>query len=226
MTRDLRAGRRKLLTGAGALTLALALAACSSPGSTSSSSGSGSSGGGGLPDTIKVMDINGLTGPVAFAGTNAAKGTDLAVEQIEADGLLGDTTIEVDGKDAAASPQEAASFASQAIADPSYAAILGPSASAQSAAVSPIVQPAEMPTIYIQSGSDGVVTGDYTFRVTAPAASYFDIVGDVPEEQGVKTASILFNAGNPTLTQLGQDDRARRCRRTTGVSISAATASR
>ena len=89
MTRDLRAGRRKLLTGAGAVTLALALAACSSPGSDNSSSGSGSSGGGGgLPATIKIMDINGLTGPVAFAGSNAAKGTALAVEQIEADGLL------------------------------------------------------------------------------------------------------------------------------------------
>jgi branched-chain amino acid transport system substrate-binding protein len=205
MIRDLRAGRRKLLTGAGAVTLALALAACSSPGSDNSSSGSGSSGGGGLPDTIKVMDINGLTGPVAFAGTNAAKGTELAIEQIEADGLLGSTKIEVDSKDAAADPQQAASFASQAIADPSYAAILGPSASAQSAAVSPIVQQAGMPTVYVQSGSDGVLVGDATYRLTPPAASYYDIVGDYIKAQGIKTASILFNAGNPTLAQLGQD---------------------
>ena len=155
MTRDVRAGRRKLLSGAGAVTLALALAACSSPGCTSASSGSSSSGGGGLPDTIKIMDINGLTGPVAFAGSNAAKGTALAVEQIEADGLLGKSKLEIDSKDAAADPQQAASFASQAIADPSYAAILGPSASAQSAAVSPIVQAAGMPTVYVQSGQRG-----------------------------------------------------------------------
>jgi branched-chain amino acid transport system substrate-binding protein len=206
MTRDVRAGRRKLLTGAGALTLALALAACSSPGGDSDSSGGeAASGGGGLPDTIKIMDINGLTGPVAFAGSNAAKGTSLAVEQIEADGLLGDTTIEIDSKDAAADPQQAASFASQAIADPSYAAILGPSASAQSAAVSPIVQQAGIPTVYVQSGSDGVIVGDFTYRLTPPAASYYDIVGDYIDEQGIKTASILFNAGNPTLAQLGQE---------------------
>ena len=151
------------------------------------------------------MDINGLTGPVAFAGSNAAKGTALAIEQIEADGLLGDTTIEVDSKDAAADPQQAASFASQAIADPSYAAILGPSASAQSAAVSPIVQQAGIPTVYVQSGSDGVIVGDYTYRLTPPAASYYDIVGDYIDAQGITTASILFNAGNPTLAQLGQE---------------------
>ena len=204
MTRDVRAGRRKLLSGAGAVTLALALAACSSPGGTSASSGSSSSGGGGLPDTIKIMDINGLTGPVAFAGSNAAKGTALAVEQIEADGLLGKSKLEIDSKDAAADPQQAASFASQAIADPSYAAILGPSASAQSAAVSPIVQAAGMPTVYVQSGSEGVIVGDATYRLTPPAASYYDIVGGYIDQKHIKTASVLFNAGNPTLAQLGQ----------------------
>lgn len=100
------------LRGAGAAALALALAACGSPGSTDSGSsdGGGSSGGGGLPDTIKIMDVNGLTGPVVFAGSNAATGTALAVE---ADGLLGEKTIESDSKDAAADAQQAASFASQ-----------------------------------------------------------------------------------------------------------------
>jgi branched-chain amino acid transport system substrate-binding protein len=205
MTRHDRAGRHKLFTGAGAITLALALAACSSPGdSSSSSSHESSSGGGGLPATIKIMDINGLTGPVAFAGSNAAKGTALAVEQIEADGLLGDSKLEIDSKDAAADPQQAASFASQAVADPSYAAILGPSASAASAAVSPIVQQAGIPTVYVQSGSDGILVGDYTYRLTPPAASYYDIVGDYIDSQDIKKASVLFNAGNPTLAQLGQ----------------------
>jgi branched-chain amino acid transport system substrate-binding protein len=207
MTSGSRIGRRKAL-GASALLLAVGLAACSSPSDDSGSSGGGgdsSASGEGLPDTVKLMSINGLTGPVAFAGTNAQKGYDLAIEQIEADGLLGDTTIEIDYRDSAASPQEAASFASQAIGDTSYTAILGPSASAQSTAISPIVDQAGMPTVYVQSGSEGVVTGDFTFRLTPPAASYFDIAGDYAEQQGVTTASVLFNNGNPTLVQLGED---------------------
>jgi branched-chain amino acid transport system substrate-binding protein len=207
MDTGVRISRRKAVSAAGALVLAVGLAACSSPASNNAgSAGGGSSAGGeGLPSTVKLMAINGLTGPVAFAGTNAQKGYDLAVEQIEADGLLGDTTIQIDYNDSAADPQQAASFASQAISDTSYAAILGPSASAQSTAISPIVNQAGIPTVYVQSGSEGVVTGDYTFRLTPPATSYFDIVGDYVEQQGVKTASVLFNSGNPTLVQLGQD---------------------
>ena len=199
--------RRKGLGGAGALALVLAVAACTSPGSGSSSGGAAGAGGGaeGLPDTIRVMSIRALTGPVSFAGLNAQKGIDLAIEQIEADGLLGDTAIEVDSRDSATSPQEAASFASQAIADPSYVAIIGPEASAQATAVSPIVDQQGMPTVYVQAGSEGVVIGDYTFRITPPAASYFDLAGAYAEEQGVTTASVLFNSGNPTLVQLGQE---------------------
>jgi branched-chain amino acid transport system substrate-binding protein len=199
--------RRRSIGGVAVLALALGLTACSSPGSdsTSSSASSGSGGGGGLPDTINVASINGLTGAVSFAGLNAQKGTDLALEAIKADGLLGGTTIRVDYRDSAASPQDAASFASEAIADPSYVAILGPSASAQSTAMSPIVQQAGMPTVYVQSGSEGVLTGDFTYRLTPPAASYFDIAGEYVQKQGAKTAAVLYNSANPTLVQLGED---------------------
>jgi branched-chain amino acid transport system substrate-binding protein len=84
-------------------------------------------------------------------------------------------------------------------------AIIGPEASAQATAVSPIVDQQGMPTVYVQAGSEGVVIGDYTFRITPPAESYFDLAGDYAEQQGVTTASVLFNSGNPTLVQLGQE---------------------
>ena len=230
MTRDVRAGRRTFLSGAGALTLALALAACSSPGSDSDSSGGeAASGGGGLPDTIKIMDINGLTGPVAFAGSNAAKGIDLAIEQIEADGLLGETTIEVDSKDAAADPQEAASFASQAIADQSYAAILGPSASAQSAAVSPIVAAGR----HADRLRPGRQRRRHRRRLHLPAHPAGRVLlrhrRRLHRRAGRHDGVVLFNAGNPTLAQLGPGDGARdgrrrtasRCSGSAGVEVTA-----
>lgn len=197
-----RWNRRQLLRATGALALAAALAACTAPGGNSSAPVS--AGGQGLPPTIKILSTRALTGPVSFAGINAQKGIDLAVEQIAADGLLGGSTLEVETKDVAASTQEAASFASQAVADPSYAAILGPEASAQAAAVSPIAQSAGMPVVYVQAGSAGVLVGDYTFRVTPPAESYFGATGSLLDRQGVTTASVLFNSGNPTLAQLGE----------------------
>ena len=196
--------RRRLLRATAALVLAAGLAACTAPGGNGSAPASSGGGNEGLPPTIKILSTRALTGPVSFAGINAQKGIDLAVEEIGADGLLGGSTLAVETKDVAASTQEAASFASQAIADPSYVAILGPEASAQAAAVSPIAQSAGMPVVYVQAGSDGVLVGDYTFRVTPPAESYFGATGSLLEERGVATASVLFNSGNPTLAELGE----------------------
>ena len=207
MTRDVRAGRRTFLSGAGALTLALALAACSSPGSDSDSSGGeAASGGGGLPDTIKIMDINGLTGRSPSRGRTRRRGPRSPSSRSRTTVSSATRRSRSTARTPRPDPQQAGKLlASQAISDPSYAAILGPSASAQSAAVSLIVQQAGMPTVYVQSGSDGVIVGDATYRLTPPAASYYKIVGDYIDQQGIKTASILFNAGNPTLAQLGQD---------------------
>lgn len=182
---------------AGAAVLVAGLTACGG------SSGAGTSGGG-LPQTIKIMSIKEMTGAVAFAGTNATKGIDLAVDEMNQQKFLGESKLEIDLKDSAASPQEAASFATQALSDKDYSAILGPAASAQAAAVSPIAQKAKMPVIYTQAGSNGVLAGDYTYRVTAPASSYFQLAGEYLRGKGVKTAAVLYNSGNPTLAELGQ----------------------
>ncbi len=196
-----RSGRVRGAAAAGAA--ALLVVGMTGCGGGSASSGKGASGGG-LPGSIKVMSIKEMTGPVAFAGTNATKGVDLAVEQINAQKYLGTSTLQVEVKDSAASAQQAASLASQAVADRSYAALLGPASSAQATAVSPIAQKAKMPVIYTQAGSDGVLIGDYTFRITAPTSSYYDLAGRYLKSKNVRTAAVLYNSGNPTLVQLGQ----------------------
>jgi branched-chain amino acid transport system substrate-binding protein len=183
---------------AGASVLIAGLTACGGPSSADSGSAKG------LPPTIKIMSIKEMSGAVAFAGTNSTKGIDLAVEQINQQKFLGDSKLEIDLKDSAASAQQAASLATQAISDKSYAAILGPAASGQATAISPIAQKSGMPVVYTQAGSDGVLVGNYTYRVTAPAESYYELAGQYLKSKQVKTASVLFNSGNPTLTQLGQ----------------------
>ena len=183
--------------------VAAATAACSDQPAPATGGGAGGTTGSSLPASVKILSIRQLTGPSSFAGTNGKKGMDLALDEIAAQQYLGSTTLQVDVKDSANSVQEAASFATQGVADKSYSAIIGPEASGQATAVSAIVQPAKMPTIYIQAGSTGVVTGDYTFRVTAPAATYFDISGKYLKTKAVANAAVLYATDNPTLTQLG-----------------------
>jgi branched-chain amino acid transport system substrate-binding protein len=182
------------------------LSACgTSSAPSSSASGNGSSvGGNGLPATVHIKSIKEMTGAAAFAGTSAEKGVELAVQQINQEHFLGNTKLKVDLKDSGASPQKAASFATQAVADKSYSVISGPLLGQSAVAVAPIVQKAKMPTVFTQAGSKGVVIGDYTYRVTAPQATYYaDNVGPYMQSKHVKSVSIVYDSDNPTLTQLG-----------------------
>jgi branched-chain amino acid transport system substrate-binding protein len=187
-----------------AAVLTTGLAACGSSAASHSGGASADSGGSGLPNTIKVMAIRPMTGPVAFAGINAHKGAALAVQQINQRHVLGDTKLKVDLKDAGASRQKATSFATQAVSDKAYSALFGPALSARAKAVSRIAQKAKMPVIYTQAGSDGVLIGDYTYRITAPASSFYDLAGKYVQSKHVRTATVLYNSGNPTLAEPGK----------------------
>jgi branched-chain amino acid transport system substrate-binding protein len=187
------------LAVAGALTLTVA--ACSS----SSGGSSGGGGGSGLPGEVKVLSLRQLTGISSFAGTNAKKGSDLALDEIAQQKFLGDTKLTFDTKDATQTTQQAASLASQGVADKSYSLIFGPEASAQAAAVSAITQKSKVPTVYIQAGSSSVMAGDYIYRLTAPVYSYFDVAGQYLKDKGVTKAAIIYSSENPTLTQLGKE---------------------
>ncbi|MDR7303951.1 ABC transporter substrate-binding protein [Haloactinomyces albus] len=150
------------------------------------------------------MSIKEMTGPLAYAGIHTTKGIKLAVEQINQQDFLGETDLKIEVKDSGTSARKAASFTTQAIADESYAAILGPGTSSQAAAMSPIAQKSRMPVIYTQAGSEGVLVGDYTYRVTPPASSYFGVAGDYLASKNIRTAAVLYNSGIPTLSELGK----------------------
>jgi branched-chain amino acid transport system substrate-binding protein len=159
-----------------------------------SSSSAGTSSGSGLPATIKLVSINDQTGTTSFAGIPAARGAEIAIKDINSSHFLGSTQISLDVKDAASSEQTAASLASQAVASHNYAAILGGILSAEAFTVAPIAQKGKLPVIFTQSGSDGVLVGNYTFRATAPFPGYYDVMGQYLKDKGVKTIALLYDS--------------------------------
>src|SRR5690242_15144829 len=66
----------------------LAASACSSSSGGSSSAASGGASGA-SSGTVKVVGIEPLTGPAAFAGIDAQKGYELAIQEINNQGYLG-----------------------------------------------------------------------------------------------------------------------------------------
>jgi branched-chain amino acid transport system substrate-binding protein len=192
-----RAGRGPASVVALATATLLAVAGCGS-------GGSGGSGSDGLPKTVNLLSIQELTGAVAKVGLSDQEGEKLAVDEINQQKFLGDgVTLNVDYKDSGYNPTTAASLASQGIASNKYAAILGPPAAQEAVAIAPIAQKGKMPTLFTQSSSQGVLVGDYIYRVTAPQQTFYaDVIGPYLKSKNVKTLSILYSAGSPTPTEL------------------------
>lgn len=156
-------------------------------------------------DTVKVALIKDQTGPAAYVGTEALKGAQIAIAEIEELGFLEGTTFDLTVSDPAGSAQNAATQVTSAANDADVKAILGPIIADQATAVAPIAEKAEVPTIFSQAGSAGVVIGPYTFRITPPLATFFNKTVDYLSEEGVKTMGVLYSADNPTLTQLAEE---------------------
>ncbi len=199
---------RARVSVAAAVAAVVCLTACSSGKSSSSTSSAagGSSAASNLPAKITIPSITDLTGSSSFAGIAGETGTQLAVSQINDQHYLGaNTTLAVDTKDAATLPQTAASDFTEAVADKSIPAVLGSITSSESQAVAPIAMQSQLPVAFTQSGSTGTILGAYTFRLTAPASTYFgSVLKPWLASKNVKTASVLYSSQNPTLAQLAQ----------------------
>ncbi|MBY6412597.1 ABC transporter substrate-binding protein [Rhodococcus sp. BP-252] len=157
-----------------------------------------------MPSEIKVFSVTDKTGTLSYAGTNQLKGIELAIEEINEQNYLGESTMVLESRDSAGEAQTAASQVTEATVDPRVAAILGTVTSAQTVAVAPLAQAAKVPIVFTQSGSDGTLVGEYTYRATAPMATYYDQAGEYLQTQNVKSLGILYNSANPTLAQLSE----------------------
>lgn len=189
--------RRTLLAGL-AVSAVLATVACGG-------GAAGDSGGGGIEKTIKIAQVQDQTGPIAYAGLGASEGAELAIEEIEKQGFLGDgVKIELQKLDTAGEIERASSEMNKAMGDRDVDAIIGPAATQQAATVAPLVGRQKVPTVFTQAGGEGVVINDYTFRVTPPMESYYEQVLEYLKDKGAKTISVLYNATFPTFSLLGE----------------------
>jgi branched-chain amino acid transport system substrate-binding protein len=141
---------------------------------------------------------------VAFAGSAANKGYDLAVKEINAQKFLGpNTTLTLSKVDTKSTPATAAQVTTTAIGDKGISAIFGSVSSNEAVAQSPLVQKAGMPIIYTQAGSDGVVIGDYTYRATPLMREYYPILKKYMKDKGYKSVGIIYTQATPTLQNIG-----------------------
>ncbi|MEO6186685.1 MAG: ABC transporter substrate-binding protein [Steroidobacteraceae bacterium] len=117
-------------------------------------------------DTIKIGEFASLTGKEAAFGQSSHKGTELAIEQLNAAGGLLGKKIEFVYEDNRSTPGESATIAKKLITRDKIVALLGEVASGRSLEAAPIAQASQIPMISPSSTNPKVTeTGDYIFRV-------------------------------------------------------------
>ena len=132
-------------------------------------SGCGKSGNGDAAATsgsVKIGEFASLTGKEAAFGQSSHKGTQLAIDELNAGGGLLGKPIEFVYEDNRSTPGESATIAKKLITRDKVHAILGEVASGRSLEAAPIAQANKIPMISPSSTNPKVTeTGDYIFRV-------------------------------------------------------------
>ena len=182
---------------AAAATLLLATAACSSVYS------GGPAPSDGLPDVVEVVSLNPTTGVVAFVGDAANKGYQLAVDQINEQDFLEGSRIELGLVDTKSEPQTAAQEMTKVTVGGDVSAVFGSVSSNEALAMSPLAERSELPVIYTQAGSDGVLNSDYTWRATPLMREYYPALSRYIGETGARSLGILYSEANPTVQDIG-----------------------
>jgi branched-chain amino acid transport system substrate-binding protein len=129
-----------------------------------SSPASGTSGTGG--DTIKVGEYASLTGSEATFGQSSHKGTQLAIDDLNAAGGVLGRKIELITEDDQSQAGQPATAVRKLISSDGVVAVLGEVASSRSLEAAPICQQNKIPMISPASTNPKVTqVGDYVFRV-------------------------------------------------------------
>jgi branched-chain amino acid transport system substrate-binding protein len=133
---------------------------------TGCSKSGGEGGAAAAGSTIRIGEFASLTGKEAAFGQSSHKGTQLAIDELNAAGGLLGKQIEFISEDNRSTPGESATIAKKLITRDKVVALLGEVASGRSLEAAPIAQASQVPMISPSSTNPKVTeTGDYIFRV-------------------------------------------------------------
>lgn len=192
---------RPVYGGLVAIATGVALAGC---GGGDSGGGANASSAGTLPAEVPVTYISEQTGPVAYVGKRVLAGMELALDEINASKMLGETKIKLSVKDTASQQATATTQMAQAVKSDAVA-IFGPHLAGSVLAAGPIAQRAGVPLIEVSANDDEILTiGDHLYRLSAAQNRYNNLTADQVAKKGAKSVTMIYNNDNATLVDLAQ----------------------
>lgn len=170
--------------------------------------GSDDDGGGDGATTYRVGAPIVQSGPGAFAGEPVAQGMELAVEEINESGFLGDdATVELEIADTAGDPAQAIAAFKQFEAD-EVSGVLCCTLGGEAGALAPLLQDSPVPAVVTVSILEGLADPPHLFRPfevpSVPGGTYDEFLDAVLGESGYESAVMVVNNDNDAMVQDGE----------------------
>ncbi|MET8053678.1 ABC transporter substrate-binding protein [Streptosporangium sp. NPDC005286] len=170
----------------------------------------GSSGGSG-PDEGQVYKVGFpalLSGAAAFAGKPIANGAELAAEEINQTGFLGEgATVELKVEDIKSDPAKAIALYRQYVAD-GASGVLCCGLSSEAGALAPVIRQSKTPGVVTSAILDGLASPPDLFRPvilpSTPGGVYDKFVDNMVKAEGYKTAVLVVNGDNDAMVADGK----------------------
>ncbi len=147
-----------------------------------------------LPETVTIGAIFGLSGDISVYGGVQQQGVNLAVEEINESGYLGDgVTLAVQFEDAV-SADDAINAMTRLVEEAGVPAVLGPTLSTQAFAADPVAQENSVPVMGVSNTASGITDmGDFVFRNSLPESDVIPgTIAQSAEVLGYTTVGVLY----------------------------------
>lgn len=186
------------------VTMILATASILAFGVGKSSGGGVTSGGSGVDtigNTLKIGLARINSGSSANFGKHADFGAEMAVEEINSSGRLGDVKIELIKEDTEGQADKAKTVIQKLVKQDKVAAIVGPQASSEMIASADITQESGVPMVSATATNPKATEkGDTLFSVAYTDTYQGERLGQYIAKEGKKKVAFLFNSDNPYST--------------------------
>ncbi|MEL6405780.1 MAG: ABC transporter substrate-binding protein [Chloroflexota bacterium] len=148
----------------------------------------------GLPETVTIGAIFGLSGDISVYGGVQQQGVDLAVAQINEGGYLGEgVTLEVSYQDAVTA-DDAINAMTSLVEEEGVVAVLGPTLSTHAFAADPVAQENGVPVMGVSNTASGITDmGDFVFRNSLPESSVIPgTIAQATEILGLENVAVIY----------------------------------
>jgi len=154
---------------------------------------------------VQVGAIEILSGPNAAYGTAIRAGLELALEEVNAKGVLGGRKIALTIEDSAGNKDQAINAARKLIGRDKVVAIIGPTLSNEMFAAGPVANERKVPIIGTSTTAAGITEiGPYVFRTSLPESDVIPVTLARAKARGVKTIALMY-ANDDAFSKSGFD---------------------